>query len=207
MIESSPVFVDGFGRRVVRVSRDEPPVELLHLDSALAEHRRLCRRPPRTRHQAAAACASPRTPAPSASRPTPWAALTLVSRVREGVAPGRPARRGRNREPDVRHRRRHAAAAAAAADGGDAVEPESRYGQRRARPRAPVAHAPGAGGAHRLRARLGHRDAGLGSRTAVAVVAGGGAADRYRRPGRVAARRRRPGRRHDALAGRRPPSS
>ena len=38
MIESSPVFVDGFGRRVVRVSRDEPPVELLHVDSALAGH-------------------------------------------------------------------------------------------------------------------------------------------------------------------------
>ncbi len=81
------------------------------------------------------------------------------------MAPGRPARRGRNREPDLRHRRRHAAAAPAAADGGDAVEPESRDGQRRARPRAPVAHAPGTGGAHRLRARLGHRDAGLGSPT------------------------------------------
>ena len=33
-----PVFVDGFGRRVVRVSRDDAPVELLHLDLALAEH-------------------------------------------------------------------------------------------------------------------------------------------------------------------------
>jgi hypothetical protein len=38
MVESSPVFVDGFGRRVVRVSRDDAPVELLHIDSALAEH-------------------------------------------------------------------------------------------------------------------------------------------------------------------------
>ncbi len=36
MVESSPVFVDGFGRRVVRVSRDEAPVELLHLDVELA---------------------------------------------------------------------------------------------------------------------------------------------------------------------------
>ena len=38
MIESTPVFVDGFGRRVVRVSRDEPPVELLQVDSTLAQH-------------------------------------------------------------------------------------------------------------------------------------------------------------------------
>jgi hypothetical protein len=38
MIESSPVFVDGFGRRVVRVSHDDPPVELLQIDAALAEH-------------------------------------------------------------------------------------------------------------------------------------------------------------------------
>ena len=38
MIESSPVFVDGFGRRVVRVSHDDPPVELLQIDAALAQH-------------------------------------------------------------------------------------------------------------------------------------------------------------------------
>jgi hypothetical protein len=38
MIESSPVFVDGFGRRVVRVSHDDPPVELLQIDQALAQH-------------------------------------------------------------------------------------------------------------------------------------------------------------------------
>jgi len=36
MVESAPVFVDGFGRRVVRVSRDEAPVELLQLDVELA---------------------------------------------------------------------------------------------------------------------------------------------------------------------------
>jgi hypothetical protein len=36
MVESSPVFVDGFGRRVVRVSRDDAPVELLYLDAELA---------------------------------------------------------------------------------------------------------------------------------------------------------------------------
>lgn len=38
MIESSPVFADGFGRRVVRVTRDDAPVELLQIDPALAEH-------------------------------------------------------------------------------------------------------------------------------------------------------------------------
>lgn len=38
MIESSPFFVDGFGRRVVRVSREDSPVELLQIDSVLAEH-------------------------------------------------------------------------------------------------------------------------------------------------------------------------
>jgi len=38
MIDSSPLFVDGFGRRVVRVSRDDAPVELLHLDPSLTDH-------------------------------------------------------------------------------------------------------------------------------------------------------------------------
>ena len=38
MIESSPMFVDGFGRRVVRVTRDDAPVELLQIDPALAHH-------------------------------------------------------------------------------------------------------------------------------------------------------------------------
>ena len=38
MVESSPVFADGFGRRVVRVGREDAPVELLQIDPALAEH-------------------------------------------------------------------------------------------------------------------------------------------------------------------------
>ncbi len=39
MAESSPIFADGFGRRVVRVTRgDGPPVELLLVDSVLATH-------------------------------------------------------------------------------------------------------------------------------------------------------------------------
>lgn len=38
MIESSPLFVDGLGRRVARVRRDETPVELLYLDPSLSGH-------------------------------------------------------------------------------------------------------------------------------------------------------------------------
>ncbi len=39
MVESAPIFADGFGRRVVRVSRgDAAPAELLLLDSVLASH-------------------------------------------------------------------------------------------------------------------------------------------------------------------------
>ena len=39
MIESSPVFADGLGRRVVRVTgADSPPTEHLVLDSVLASH-------------------------------------------------------------------------------------------------------------------------------------------------------------------------
>ncbi len=39
MVESSPIFADGLGRRVVRVSRgDGAPLEILQLDSVLAGH-------------------------------------------------------------------------------------------------------------------------------------------------------------------------
>lgn len=39
MVESSPIFADGFGRRVVRVSRgDVAPSEHLHIDPVLASH-------------------------------------------------------------------------------------------------------------------------------------------------------------------------
>jgi len=38
MTESSPVFADGFGRRVVRVTGDSVPTEHLLLDSVLAGH-------------------------------------------------------------------------------------------------------------------------------------------------------------------------
>ena len=39
MVESSPVFADGFGRRVVRVTGgDAAPTEHLLIDSVLASH-------------------------------------------------------------------------------------------------------------------------------------------------------------------------
>ena len=205
MIESSPVFVDGFGRRVVRVSRDEPPVELLQIDAGAGRTRRLRRCPARAGRQT-------QQPSPHLLRPhaegrdRPLGGLTLVSRVRQGVAAGRPARRGRDREPDLRHRRRDAAAAPAAADGGDARRTQNRDTASGALgPEHLLLTPQGRRGAHRLRARLGHRDAGLGSRSPVAVAPGGRAAYGRRRPCRVAARRRRAGRRHDALARGRPP--
>ena len=166
MVESSPVFADGFGRRVVRVGREDAPVELLQIDPALAEH-------PGFADALRERVAKLAEPAPHLLRPGAagrdrWPRRRDPRvRVRQGLAAGRPARCGGDREPHLRHRRGDAAAAPAAADRGDALQPEPRHGQRRPRPRAPAAHRPGPGGPHRLRARPGHRHAGLDTRAPV----------------------------------------
>ena len=206
MIESSPVFVDGFGRRVVRVSRDEPPVELLHVDSALAEHPGFADalRERVTKLSSLRLTSYART---QRIETDPLGGLTLVSEYVKGWR---------------------------LADLLDVAETENLTFDigvvmlllRQLLPTAAMLSnqnrdtASGALGPEHLLLtpqgrvvltdyvlRIGHRDAGLGSRAAVAVASSGHAADGHRRPGRVAARRRRAGRRHDALAGCRPPPS
>ena len=155
-----------------------------------------------------AAFASPRTPAPQRVETDPLGGLTLVSEYVQGWRLADLLDVAEAENLTLRRRRRPAAAAPAAADGGDAVEPEAAI--------RPAARSAPSTCCSRPQGRVVLTDYVLGSaietlgwdrRPPVAVAAGRGAADRHRRPGRVAARRRRPGRRDHAVAGRRPPSS